>query len=227
MPQDVTCHAALASPVRRKILNALQRSGAPRDAQGIAADLGLHVTTARFHLDHLEQAGLVRRNTEGRKRRGRPRLLYEAVRDVAREETSQQQLIGVLAGALAQRHDESGRNDAIDAGRTWGRAFLRGRTGNDDGQDRLVDVLDQLGFKPESDGETITLRGCPFRSAAREFPHVVCSVHDGLIREVLGEKRSLTGVRLLPFVQPDVCVIELNRGSVPAAGSPGGSLGIP
>src|SRR5690606_23798249 len=68
-------HAALASTSRRQILDALVASTQPLDAAVVAGGLGLHVTTARFHLDQLTDAGLVRRRPSTERRRGRPRML--------------------------------------------------------------------------------------------------------------------------------------------------------
>lgn len=69
-------HAALASASRRQVLDSLLASSEPLDASAVADRLGLHVTTARFHLDQLTAAGLAQRRVGAEKRRGRPRLLY-------------------------------------------------------------------------------------------------------------------------------------------------------
>ena len=53
----VSVHEALSVPVRARLLDLLEERG-PRDAHQLAADLQLHVTTVRFHLDVLAAAGL-------------------------------------------------------------------------------------------------------------------------------------------------------------------------
>ncbi|QAY71151.1 ArsR family transcriptional regulator [Xylanimonas protaetiae] len=69
-------HTALASPVRLRMLDVLRAAVDAPTAQSLAAELGLHVTTVRFHLDLLEEAGLVARETRRVARRGRPAVHY-------------------------------------------------------------------------------------------------------------------------------------------------------
>jgi predicted ArsR family transcriptional regulator len=54
-------HAALASEPRRRVLGLLTAAAGPLDAVTVSTSIGLHVTTARFHLEQLEAAGLVER----------------------------------------------------------------------------------------------------------------------------------------------------------------------
>ena len=78
----------------------------------------------------------------------------------------------------------------------------------------LLDVLTEIGFEPalQADKSAIALTGCPFRAEARENPAVVCSVHLGLMK---GLARSLghdgDDIRLRPFVQPHLCIVELPK----------------
>lgn len=203
-------HAALASHTRRRVLDALAGSSDPLDAQAIASVLELHVSTVRFHLDQLEEARLVRRESGGDRRRGRPRVLYTAVLEAERDEGSREQLIEVLAGALAHSDVDQGRSSAISAGRAWARGLVAERSDSVDRRSGLLEVLDRLGFDPAPDGDVVQLRGCPFRDAARRHPQVVCSVHLGLVQQLLdGDGDAPPDVRLLPFVQPNLCVITL------------------
>ena len=213
-PTDATYHAALAPRTRRRVLDAVVQSAHPVDALTIATALELHVTTVRFHLDQLEAAQLVRRAPSAEKRRGRPRIRYVAVRT----EDSREQLIDVLAGALSQR-DDGGRARSVEAGRRWADELVAHASGGagddgvgDDGVETLVAVLDDLGFDPVPvDESTIELRSCPFRAAAREHPQVVCSVHRGLVEELLEQRGPERHPKLLPFVQPDLCLITMSR----------------
>jgi predicted ArsR family transcriptional regulator len=208
---DAAYHAALGSRARRQVLDALSRSGLPLDAHAIAAELGLHVTTVRFHLEHLREANLVRRAADAQKRRGRPRMLFTPVADARRDRSAQEQLIDTLATAFAHRDDDGGRMRAVEAGRSWGRALVPAASG--DSEAVLVDVLDRLGFDPSRDGDVVQLRACPFRDAARRHSDVICSVHQGLVEQILGGEegaadRSRRG-RLLPFVQPELCLVDM------------------
>ena len=208
---DAAYYSALASPARRRVLDALTRSPAPRDAHAIAAELGLHVTTVRFHLEHLCEARLVRRSADVQKRRGRPRMLFAAVGDATRDRSAQEQLIDTLATAFARGDDDGGRGRAVEAGRSWGRGLVGAAPG--DSGAVLMDVLDGLGFDPSRDGEIVQLRACPFRDAARRHSDVICSVHQGLVEQILagdqGRDDGSPRGRLLPFVQPDLCLIDL------------------
>ena len=210
-------HAALASDARRQVLDLLMGSATPLDAAAVAARIGLHVTTARFHLDQLENADLIRRAVGRAGTRGRPRILFTAG-PAAREGGAQHDLSRVLATALAEDAD-SGRARAIRAGETWAESYadeLRGSAA--EGIAPLLSILDRLGFDPElvsavepapaseaesavddgaSDGASdgvadaaaplITLLACPFRADARDAPDVICSVHLGLVRGVARE----------------------------------------
>lgn len=199
------------------MLDELALSSAPLDAQAIVAALGLHITTVRFHLDQLEDAQLVRRQPEMEGRRGRPRMLYTAAAS-ERAEDSREQLIDVLAGALANRDKDDGQSRSLEAGKQWANALALEQPELPDGHglDRLLHVLDQLGFEPRTDGaDVIQLHACPFRDAARSHPQVVCSVHRGLIEQIL-ETSTIAGdssARLLPFVEPALCLITLNQDS--------------
>lgn len=208
-------HAVLASRTRRHVLDAVADSGTPIDALTIATQLTLHVTTVRFHLDQLEAARLVRRQAGAEPRRGRPRIRYVATRRTG--DDSREQLIDVLAAALADRPD--GRAKSVEAGHRWADALAPAEVGTDvEGAadadagdvDTLVRVLDDLGFQPElAHDDVIRLRACPFREAAREHPQVVCSVHRGLIEQLMQRRGGDRRTELIPFVEPELCLVTL------------------
>lgn len=211
-------HAALASPIRRTVLQFLVDSGEPLDAAAVAAQMNLHVTTARFHLDQLLAARLIQREPDRSGQRGRPRIRFTIV--PAPRGDAHDQLSHALASALAEDHD-GGRARAIRAGEKWSEAFAGGlAAGAGTGAEPLVDLLDQLEFAPELDpaGRSIALTACPFREAARANPGVVCAVHLGLIQRVA---RTLghddTAVELRPFVGPHLCVVDLGTDWTPAS----------
>ncbi|WP_104200197.1 metalloregulator ArsR/SmtB family transcription factor [Cryobacterium sp. Y29] len=211
-------HAALASPIRRSVLQFLVASGEPLDAAAVADRMNVHVTTARFHLDQLLAARLIEREPERSGQRGRPRIRFSAVA-AARTDT-RDQLSHALASVLAE-DDDGGRGRAIRAGEKWSEAFTGGLAASTEaGAAPLVELLDQLEFAPELDESTqsIALLACPFREAARENPGVVCAVHLGLIQRVartLGHDDSV--IELRPFVGPHLCVVDLgsNWNAVP------------
>ena len=116
--QNDAKHAALASEPRRRALALLTESAVPLDVGAVASALGLHITTARFHLEHLETAGLVQRTIARAGRRGRPHVLFSAVAGPLSAENAQQQLTEALAAVIAEDVD-GGRARATRAGEHW------------------------------------------------------------------------------------------------------------
>lgn len=206
------------------MLEVIRSADAPMAVAELAAAVGLHVTTARFHLDLLQRAQLVRRVAEpegGAVRRGRPRQLFVATVESEPVE-DHRELAAVLARVLAAESD-SGVKSAEEAGRQWAVAQVpvEDALSWEDGTRRVGQLFERLGFAPRlvdrGPYRHLELDGCPFRDLAREFPQVVCSVHLGLLQEALRRLRVPTGplgVGLRPFVQPDLCVADL---SVPVA----------
>lgn len=226
--------AAAEPAARRRVLELLTESRRPLDARAVADALDVHVTTARFHLEQLEEAGLLQRRTAREQRPGRPRIVY-ALSASVRAADAREQLIEVLANALSDRTDQvedsaggppagraggsvdgqetrrHGRSAALRAGERW--ADATPLPVEADPVDELVDALDSLGFGPERSGDEILMRECPFRAAARDRPDVVCAVHQGFVDRML-ERAAEPGApagpaRLLPFVEPELCVVRL------------------
>jgi len=210
-------HAALAVLSRRRMLETLQAAGEPLDVAHLAAAVGLHVTTARIHLDLLERAGLVSRSAEHAGRPGRPRQLYTAVPSPDARE-GHRQLAGVLAAALAG-DAVGGSSRAEQAGQQWADTQLPAVRGLSDGEAgaRVAGLFDRLGFAPRlvatEHGSSVELGACPFRDVARAHPEVVCSVHLGLLRGALRRSgipaRQAQQAGLRPFVEPELCVADL------------------
>ena len=212
-------HRVLAGFSRSRLLAVLRQSNGPMGVRDLAAAVGLHPNTAREHLDQLVEAGLVTSRAAAPAGRGRPALRYVAERSGAEADPqAYRELAEVLAAELADRDDAI--EAAIRAGERWGaRAADRMAPAgeHDEAVDRLVGMLDGLGFAPETGRATtapIRLRRCPFGPLARERGDVVCNVHLGLMRGALRELGSpLNAVSLEPFVEPDLCVAHLESRS--------------
>lgn len=228
---------ALSSDVRRRIvehLNVIADHAAPsaqvgRSAAELAAYLGLHVTTVRFHLDQLVTGGYLVTAFERTPRVGRPRKLYAAPRLDAGAEAETQRHYQVLAGLLAQSWPTDGGDPITpeEAGRRWAaghadptRASTEAATSPGRWLAKVGDMVDQLehwGYTPElstsAGGRTVTiaLHNCPFLALARVRPDVVCGVHHGLITGALdhvGEHAVQIEVR--PFVGPTRCLVKVS-----------------
>ena len=177
-------------------------------------ETGLHPNTLREHLEALEDAGLVRRRRAAPAGRGRPAWLYEAT-----EPPEQSEYAGLAAALAAAIHRTSRRprEDAVDAGREWGRDLARtkgrpGAGGRPAARRQVVAMLADLGFAPSADARSTTalLTRCPLLEAAHRYPDVVCGVHLGIVRGALDEYGA-DGERtdLHPFSDPGGCRHDL------------------
>ena len=217
-------HGALAVASRLRLLDALRTSDRPMDVRELAAACGLHVTTVRFHLDVLTDAGLVTSQSGQSGTRGRPRRLYTpASRAIAAGgHTGYELLSEILAAHWAGSRDERAQR-AEQAGWAWagqrepGPTLAEATVGEATVGEAAVyvnAVFAELGFDPElvHDGETMQIRlhACPFRAVAVTHPEVVCSIHLGLLRRTLADVDAPpTAVSLQPFVQPHLCLAEI------------------
>ena len=229
---DQATYRALAGDSRRALLTLLQRAGWPFDAGEAGAAVGLHPNTARVHLDLLCSVGLLRRRTEERSRRGRPRVLYEvaeAVGILVGDQRARDAEIGYrdLARLLAQQLSElpDMPNEALRAGRRWA-GVLNGMPLPTELLSRsetigvVTELLQRLGFRPEADEDhgRVLLHHCPFVEIAKESRVVVCGVHLGMLKATVERLDAPLDVAGLdPFVadQP-VCVVRLAARPTPA-----------
>lgn len=208
-------HRILAGTTRSQLLATLRRTGRPVGVRELAVAHGLHPNSVREQLAVLVVAGLVVREVAPPAGRGRPSLRYRAkVAGDASDEPDYRALAGVLADQLARLPDATVAS--LNAGVRWGRSMIAGRPGatvETDAVDRLVELLDEVGFAPEAPtlpGGPIRLHHCPFESLARERGNVVCGVHLGLMRGALAELGApIDAVGLDPFVRPDLCIAHL------------------
>ena len=225
----------LSSPVRRAVVDALAHhqpslvtvDGAVRagprgmTAAQLATQLGLHVTTVRFHIDQLVAGGLVRAEFARGLGVGRPRKVYDVAPGVPGTERDDAGL-KALAAPLAEHFDSN--LTPAQAGVAWARCNIKATAterATSPGQwltkvGHVVDVLQDWGYAPEvstsEGGRTchIDLRRCPFLDLARTRPAVVCGIHGGLITgamEELGEPD--VEFSLEPFVGPELCRAHL------------------
>jgi len=219
-------YRALAGPSRQALLATLQRVGRPIDAGEAGAAVGLHPNTARAHLDLLCSAGVLKRRTEERSRRGRPRVLYEVASAVEglldnqaapRTEASYRDLARVLAQQLAEVPNVP--QEAVRAGRRWAsvleKVSLSSETlSAEEAVAVVTGLFERLGFRPEADlvaGE-LRLRRCPYIDVARENRVVVCGAHLGMLKatiERLGAPLEAVGLDPLVSDEPTLCIVHL------------------
>lgn len=192
----------------RKILSDRREPLAQAALVGIS---GLHPNTVREHLETLVHRGLVSRSRAEPSGRGRPPWLY-ALTEEAPETSEYAGLTAALASAIVRASATPGADAAL-AGEEWGRELARNRgatpTSPHTARDRVVTLLEDLGFEPEreaSDPATVRLTRCPLLEAAHSYPEVVCNVHLGVVRGALEEYGAdPTGTDLAPFSEPGAC----------------------
>ncbi|WP_370894099.1 helix-turn-helix transcriptional regulator [Janibacter sp. GXQ6167] len=231
----------LRSAVRRDIVDTLANLPEATDgsaeatreiglsAADIGASVGLHLTTARFHLDQLVSAGVLESHFLRTPGAGRPRKLYRVAPGSLAppdDPPAFKALAEVLADSLAASADGAALTPE-EAGRRWAHSHHEELVGTSSDQAStpggwmakigvMVDVLHEWGYTPElsmSDGgrtAEIELRRCPFIEMARDHPQVVCAVHRGLMRGVLeasGEED--VELSLEPFVNDTTCMAHV------------------
>lgn len=209
------------SSARRRVLSVVE--SAPRSgltAQEVATELGLHVSTARHHLDALVEADVLAASSERSGTVGRPKRRYHAP-DTVQDATADG--VRALAAVLTRLVATRGELSPVEAGRRWAHANLQ------PGQPWLAEVSETLALWGYShvvtqvDGDTasMSLHYCPFRDLARDAPEVVCGVHAGLLRGAM-EVAGVTAPEVLlePFVEPDVCSATLTARHTGTGGNP-------
>lgn len=216
--------AATRASRQLEVLQLLQAAAKPLTIAEIASMLGVHANTVRFHLEALVSSGRAERAPTVQGRPGRPPLRYQAVRRMdPAGRRSYRLLAGILADTLAALPDSGAR--AVAAGRATGdrmarlasdgparRAAIPDSAAEPATVNRLVTLLDELGFAPEtrSGGEQVGLRHCPFLELAEVKAQVVCPVHLGLMQGAMAAWGApVTVDRLVPFAEPDLCVAHL------------------
>jgi predicted ArsR family transcriptional regulator len=228
-------HRAGHNRPRQRVLELVREHDEPVDAAELAARLGLHTTTVRFHLDALCDDGVVERTRITRTGVGRPRTGYRAVR----ERLDYRMLAEILALELGDTADKR-RPRAEAAGRRWAeriagdnpreggaRQHVPGdaapRKAPEERSTMITTVFDRMGFGPElvpaeksapGNQRTIRLHRCPVRDLARDHPEVACALHRGLLQGLAAPGESVGSVpgmqaELEPFVEPELCLARV------------------
>src|SRR6478752_5600039 len=116
---------------REDVLRTLRTAAEPQTIASLAAELQLHPNTVRFHLDSLIAAGRVRLAEHGPRRRGRPALLYEAIKGMdpggPRDYRMLAEILVDGVADLPSALGPSAQGLAVEAGRRWGRQRASGR----------------------------------------------------------------------------------------------------
>lgn len=200
-------------PKRAEVLHHLRDISGPSSVAEVALAVDLHQNTTRFHLDALCDAGLAIRDIETRTTPGRPKVLYRAVR--GHEVNRYQELATTMVRHFAAAAPGDRGELARIAGDAWGTEL---RNDMADAPEplgplgRVVDALSELGYQPTLALEPepiLELVPCPYAEAAAADPEVVCQLHLGLIRGLLGPDQPWTATEIRPYVASDRCLVLL------------------
>jgi predicted ArsR family transcriptional regulator len=203
---------------RDDVLAVLRGAASAMTIAEISDQLGVHPNTVRFHLDNLVTEDRVERVEADHRRPGRPPLMFRAVPRMDPGGPRRYQLLAEIL-TLGLAGDRNASAKALQAGRAWGRRLTppTGQAkapGARQSIDRLVGLLDELGFAPQQRtvrGDTqVRLRHCPFLELAEGRSGVVCPIHLGLMQGALEAwDAPVTVDRLDPFVEPDLCLAHV------------------
>ncbi len=210
------------SPKQREVLSVLQKFPQGARAAEVAKKMGMHVNTARGHLDELVNAGAVRVVTAPAQGRGRPSLIFQVRvpdnRSVAEEYVT---LISVLIKALADKEqlNDYASEQARELGREWAKTAASSHGAEALGS--LHRMMREMGFDPvtsaeqfDQEGRTdVELHACPFVTAGVEPSPYVCAIHDGYLEQAAADSGGRLNLKLIPKSGNGVCRINVEKSS--------------
>ena len=209
----------LADARRLAILEALGEG--PRQVPELARLLNIHPTTVRSHLEKLEEAGVLEAEAGVPSGRGRPSKRYRLRRPLLASDPEVRLFVGSLVSLLRQASGESAASSAEAEGERRGRELARTfkHPSQEQALREVIELLEHLSFAPappvsKGDSVEVDIRHCPLRVDPYDPDGaVVCAFHKGLVKGVADVASDQpVDVRLLPFVAPGICRVELRIG---------------
>lgn len=220
--------ASLGEPMRRRLYRFVVSQPEPVNREQAAAGTEVAHHVAKFHLDKLEEDGLLEaeyRRPPGRTGpgAGRPAKFYRRAND------------DILVSVPERRYDLAGRllAEAITAAGTSGvpvsdalhaAADAAGQALGADAEQRLAgrrsghtatvkavcEVLEDVGYEPRSGSSGIVLTNCPFHALAEQYTDLVCGMNLDLVSGLL---RSLDQRTLRAGLDPAPgrCCVTVRR----------------
>lgn len=201
---------------RTTVLGVLRVADTPVTAAEMAQQLGVHVTTARFHLRNLVADGKAATVQLRSESAGRPRTGYVAVNELAVDD-----LLSILLGHLGSSATEREQTGAL-AGRQWAAQVLAGSPPSDpaavpDPATVTADALRLLGFKVSNvlsafGTHEITMCSCPLRQVGTSHPEIARGIARGAVEYAIEASSPALaghyGVHVVPAPDGD-CEITL------------------
>jgi predicted ArsR family transcriptional regulator len=210
MADPVAAVAALDEPNRRKLYDFVVRQTAPISKDEASEAVGMPRTTAGFHLDKLVEMGLLDVLHERRSGRtgpgaGRPAKLYRRSGEqieVSLPDRRYEAASHLLTDALleAETTGEPAREILNRRAYEWGEDLASQASGE------VTKALEDFGFEPRTDGDSILLGNCPFHSLAQRHTQLVCGMNLCLISGLLDGLSSTTHTANLAPTRGHCCV---------------------
>jgi predicted ArsR family transcriptional regulator len=202
---------ALADASRRSLYDYVRRQDHPVAREEAADATGMSRNLAAFHLDKLVEAGLLGARYEAppdRPRgRGRAPKVYEPIGDgltVTMPARRYELIAEILADAVAESPTHS-FEAALELAAARGREI--GQKLQQSGQPLLAGLTD-LGFEPQTDGDRVLLRNCPFHALAGRQTALVCGLHHRFLQGLVdGLGADRVEANLAP--RAGACCVEL------------------
>jgi predicted ArsR family transcriptional regulator len=220
----VSAVGALDDPVRRRLYEFVTSAGGPVSRDDASAEVRIGRTLAAYHLDKLEQAGLLTveyQRPEGRRGpgAGRPAKLYsrsEREISVTLPPRDYELLTQLLLESAEEDRGGTVRRAAGDVAHRMGRKLGSETTSSADPAADPPALLDAAlrgcGYEPRTEpGGDITLRNCPFDRAAKAHREIVCGLNLQLLQglmEGVGEDQG----RAALDPQPGCCCVVIHPG---------------
>jgi predicted ArsR family transcriptional regulator len=208
--------ASLAEPVRRTLYRYVIAERAPVSREQAATAVGVAHHVAKFHMDKLEQDGLLRTEYSRPPGRtgpgaGRPTKLYSRADRQVDVSLPQRHydLAGLLLAEAITTAERSGtpvdtavRTAAAEAGHAIAERCAPDAT--------VASALADNGFEPYSTDSGLALANCPFHRLAQRYPDLVCGLNLHLIRGLVGGLGA-TDVRAKLDPSQDRCCVVLTQ----------------
>jgi predicted ArsR family transcriptional regulator len=176
---------ALGEPTRRRTYDLVRRANRPLSRADVAAELGIDVRLAAFHLDKLLAEGLLTAHyarppeRAGGPGAGRPAKQYVA--NSARfDVTVPPRRYDIAARILLAAVQDTDQERLLASARNHGASTARQH-----GDLELAQLLVELGYDPsvEADGG-IALANCPFHELAEEARQETCRMNHAFLQGV-------------------------------------------
>jgi len=221
----VTGVGALAEPVRRALYRYVVAQPAPVSRDQAAQGVGVARHVAKFHLDKLEEEGLLEvefRRPPGRRGpgAGRPAKLYHRSPRELRVSLPERRY--ELAGRVLVQAIVDAERDGVPIAEALQAAAARaGRALGQEARDRVAvragraaqaaaarGMLAEHGYEPRADAGGLILANCPFHALAQDDTELVCGMNLDLVNGLLaGLERANLEARLDPA--PGRCCVTV------------------